>query len=281
MKKIQFIAMALPLFIALAGCKNQGSGSITPCDPTKHYPLIWSEEFNYTGLPDSSKWGYEEGFIRNHESQYYTKGRLENARVENGRLVIESKKESYKGASYTSASINTLGKVSFPVDSRVEVRARIPWGQGIWPAIWMMGTDVDTIGWPKCGEIDIMEFVGHTPGVIWSTFHWWDAAKPDSSIHLSGGSNIQLNDLQSGFHVYGVERTARKLTFFVDNHYFFTFRAYSTVQKDLFNHSYYLLLNTAIGGDWGGKIDDSIFPQKFLIDWVRVFAIKDENSAKD
>jgi beta-glucanase (GH16 family) len=244
-----------------------------PCDTSRHYKLIWSEEFNYTGLADSSKWGYEVGFIRNGEAQYYTRARKENSRVENGMLVIESLKENFQGAAYTSASLNTLGKVSFPVNSRVEVRAKLPHGLGIWPAIWMMGTNIDTVGWPKCGEIDIMEFVGHTPNKIWGTFHWWDASKPDSSIHLSKGTNIDFTDLKDSYHIYGVERTAGKLTFFVDNQYFFSFDTNNTVQKDLFNHPYYILLNTAISGSWGGKIDDSIFPQKFYIDWVRVFEI--------
>jgi beta-glucanase (GH16 family) len=238
--------------------------------------LIWSDEFNYTGLADSTKWGYEVGFIRNNEAQYYTRARKENARVEDGMLVIESRKENFGGASYTSASLNSLCKASFPVNSRMEVRAKLPQGLGMWPAIWMMGTNIDSVGWPKCGEIDIMEFVGHTPNKIWGTFHWWDATKPDSSIHLSKGSTINFTDLKDNFHVYGLERTAGKLTFFVDNQYYFSFDTTSTVQKDLFKHPFYILLNTAIGGDWGGKIDDSIFPQKFYIDWVRVFEIPEK-----
>jgi beta-glucanase (GH16 family) len=276
-------ALAIPvLFCVLLiiagggnGC-NSSKQTIFPCDSSKLYKLTWSEEFNYKGQPDSSKWGYEEGFIRNDEAQYYTKARKENAYVEDGMLVIESLKENYKGAAYTSASLNTLGKVSFPVNTRVEVRARIPQGTGIWPAIWMMGTDIKQVDWPKCGEIDIMEFVGHTPGKIWSTFHWWDATKPDSSIHLSKGANTDYADLNENFHVYGVERTAGKLSFFVDNNYFFSFDTTATVQKDLFRHPYYILLNTAIGGSWGGKVNDSIFPQKFYIDWVRVFEIPEK-----
>jgi len=250
--------------------------TIQPCDTSKHYKLIWSDEFNYSGLADSTKWGYEMGFIRNGEAQYYTRQRLENARVESGMLVIESRKENYKGAAYTSASLNTLGKAAFPGNTRVEVRAKIPQGLGIWPAIWMMGINIDTVNWPKCGEIDIMEFVGHTPNKIWETFHWWDATKPDSSIHLSKGSNTDFTDLKDNFHVYGLERTEGKLSFFVDNKYYFSFDTTESVQKGLFKHPFYILLNTAIGGSWGGKIDDAIFPQKFYIDWVRVFEIPEK-----
>jgi beta-glucanase (GH16 family) len=275
MKTFHLLVFSFLILVLGFSCHRSESSqqAVQPCDSSRHYKLIWSEEFNYTGLADSSKWGYEVGFIRNGEAQYYTRARKENSRVENGMLVIESVKEKFQGAEYTSASLNTLGKVSFPVNSRVEVRAKLPHGLGIWPAIWMMGTNIDTVGWPKCGEIDIMEFVGHTPNKIWGTFHWWDASKPDSSIHLSKGTNIEFTDLKDSFHVYGVERTAGKLTFFVDKQYYFSLDSTNTVQKDLFKHPYYILLNTAIGGSWGGKIDDSIFSQKFYIDWVRVFEI--------
>jgi beta-glucanase (GH16 family) len=273
--KTVFKLFALLVLILNLGCNKKVpvEQAVQPCDTSKHYRLLWSDEFNYTGLADSSKWGYETGFIRNNEAQFYTHARKENARVENGMLVIESRKENLLGAAYTSASLNTLGKVAFPVNTRVEVSAKIPQGLGIWPAIWMMGTNIDSVGWPRCGEIDIMEFVGHTPNKIWGTFHWWDATKPDSSVHLSKGSSVEYADLKDNFHVYGVERTAGKLSFFVDNNYYFSIDTSQTIQKDLFRHPFYLLLNTAIGGSWGGKIDDSIFPQKFSIDWVRVFEI--------
>jgi len=269
-----FIFLLLILIMTGSCHKHSTSQELYfPYDTSKHYKLIWSDEFNYYGLADSNKWAYEVGFIRNSESQYYTRARIENARVDSGMLIIESRKEKFAGASYTSASLNTLGKVSFPVNSRVEVRAKIPQGTGIWPAIWMLGADINQVDWPKCGEIDIMEFVGHTPNKIWATFHWWDATKPDSSVHLSKGTNTDYSDMKDKFHVYGVERTAAKLTFFVDNNYYFSIDTNLTVQKDLFKHPFYILLNTAIGGSWGGKIDDAIFPAKFYIDWVRVFEI--------
>ncbi len=239
--------------------------------------MIWSEEFNYSGLPDSTKWGYETGYLRNNEKQYYTYKRSENARVEDGMLVIESRKENWKGFSYTSASINTLGKDSFPVNSRMEIRAKLPKGKGIWPALWMMGTDINTVDWPACGEIDIMEYLGRTPGVIYGTFHWQDASRSDSALHRSKGDSTRFNDATENFHVYGVERTADKLSFFVDDKYFFEFKTDSTVKSDLFQHPYYLLINTAVGGDWGGEIDTTIFPQKYYVDWVRVFAYVNGN----
>jgi beta-glucanase (GH16 family) len=271
--RLLLYSIVIVLFgLAFTSCKSKETADlIFPSDTTKKYALIWSEEFNYTGLPDSTNWSYETGYQRNNEKQYYTYKRSENARVEEGMLVIESIKENFQGFAYTSASINTLGKDSFPVNSRMEIRAKLPRGKGIWPALWMMGTDIKTVDWPSCGEIDIMEYLGRTPGVIYGTFHWQDASRHDSALHRSKGDSTRCNDASENFHVYGVERTADKLTFFIDNRYFFDFRTDSTVKKDLFKHPYYLLINTAVGGDWGGEIDTTIFPQEYYIDWVRVF----------
>ena len=138
--------------------------------------LVWSDEFNYQGLPDPAKWGYETGFVRNHESQYYTKERKENARVENGHLVIECRKEQFTPANhvpvnYTAASLITQNKASWQY-GRIEVRAKLPHGKGVWPAIWMLGTNITQVGWPRCGEIDIMEFIGKEPKNIFGTLHF-------------------------------------------------------------------------------------------------------------
>jgi beta-glucanase (GH16 family) len=272
MKKITCLFTLAIICLGLSSCKSKKTENlIFPTDTTKKYALIWSEEFNYNGLPDSTKWSYETGYLRNNEKQYYTSKRSENVRVEEGMLVIESRKENWQGFTYTSASINTLGKDSFPVDSRIEIRAKLPNGKGIWPALWMMGTDINKVDWPSCGEIDIMEYLGRTPGVIYGTFHWQDASRSDSALHRSKGDSTRFNDATENFHVYGVERTAEKLSFFVDDKYFFEFKTDSTVKKDLFQHTYYLLINTAVGGDWGGEIDTTIFPQKYYVDWVRVF----------
>jgi len=277
MRVVIYSLMMVLICSVFISCKSKKSAEqVFPSDTTKKYALIWSEEFNYDGLPDSIKWSYETGYLRNNEKQYYTYKRSENARVEGGLLVIESRKENWKDFSYTSASINTLGKDSFPVNSRIEIRAKLPSGKGIWPALWMMGTDINTVDWPACGEIDIMEYLGRTPGVIYGTFHWQDASRSDSALHRLKGDSTRLNDATVNFHIYGVERTADKLSFFVDDNYFFGFKADSTVKKDLFRHPYYLLINTAVGGDWGGEIDTTIFPQKYYVDWVRVFDMGNE-----
>ncbi|HEY5464922.1 MAG TPA: glycoside hydrolase family 16 protein [Hanamia sp.] len=236
--------------------------------------LLWKDEFNGSGLPDSSKWGYEEGFVRNNEKQFYTKARIENCYEKDGNLVIESKKENYKDAAYTSASINTLGKHSFKGKIRIEVRAKLPEGRGIWPAIWMMGANGPEVGWPRCSEIDIMEFVGHIPKTVWGTLHWWDSTSTESKKNLSKGSKLLFDDLHTNFHVYGMERRGNRIQLFVDDHYYLDFTVPSTAYPASFTEPLYLLLNTAIGGDWGGPIDDSIFPQKFYIDYVRVYKLR-------
>jgi len=262
-----FIGTAL-LMSALSGMAQTKSGPIE-----KGGTLIWSDEFNYKGLPDSTKWDYEEGFVRNNEKQFYTRARLKNCYVKRGKLVIKSLKEKYKDADYTSASINTLGKQHFAGDIRVEIRAKIPSGKGIWPALWMMGSNIKQIGWPKCVEFDIMEFVGHTPSTIYGTLHWSDTSLKDPNGHKSSGSNIKVDDVNKKYHVYGLERRGDSVKVFMDNQYYFSMAAPATAYKDSFTSPLYLLMNTAIGGSWGGDIDDSIFAQKFSIDYVRVYKL--------
>lgn len=235
--------------------------------------LVWQDEFKKKGLPDSTKWGYEEGFIRNRESQYYTKARLENCHVVGGKLIIESLKETYRNAEYTSASINTLGKHQFEGDFRIEIRAKIPFGRGIWPALWMMGSNVRQVGWPKCFEFDIMEFVGKQPNTIHGNFHWWEPDSDPAKQHKSKGSNIKFDDLHKKYHVYGMERKGDTAKVFVDDQVFFSMSVPQNAYKDSFKAPLYLLMNTAVGGEWGGSIDDSIFPQKFYIDYVRVYKL--------
>lgn len=264
MKKIIIVgAVAL-----LASCSVSHNAS----NRTKS-KLVWSEEFSYTGLPDAKSWGYEVGLVRNKETQYYTNARQENARVEDGCLVIESRKEPFEGAEYTSASINTLGKVSFDGDFRIEISAKLPKGKGIWPALWMMGTNRSEVGWPRCGEMDIMEFVGHTPNTVWGTLHWFDSLATNASNYRSKGDKLTFNDLHDKFHVYGLERRGATISLFVDDRCYFTFKAPDSAYPQIFEKPMYLLINTAVGGSWGGAIDDAIFPQKFYVDYVRVYQL--------
>ncbi|MCL4181289.1 MAG: glycoside hydrolase family 16 protein [Verrucomicrobia bacterium] len=250
--------------------------------------LVWSDEFDQDGLPDPTKWSYEEGFVRNRELQYYTAGRSQNARVEGGHLVVEARKEKYSNpryqadaperrwqqrrehADYTSASLITRGQAAWTY-GRIEVRAKLPSGRGTWPAIWTLGTNMSVVGWPACGEIDIMEYVGHDPGVVHANVH------TRGYNHARGngrGARLKVPDAEQQFHRYAVEWTPEKLEFFVDDRKYFTLENDGTgVDSWPFDAPQYLILNLAIGGAWGGQqgIDDAIFPQKFLIDYVRVY----------
>ena len=251
------------------------------------WKLVWSDEFDKPGLPDSAKWGYEEGFVRNNERQFYTRDRRENARVEDGKLVIEARKEHFKipqgdsrgkgkhgkgleYADYTSASLITLDKASWTY-GRIEVLAKLPTGQGTWPAIWTLGTNMRQVGWPACGEIDIMENVGFDPNVIHGNIH----TKSYNHVqHTNKGSKITIAKPYEDFHVYAIEWRPDRMDFFVDKTNYFTFKNEGKGDAAWpYDKPQYLILNIAVGGAWGGQrgIDDSIFPQRMYIDYVRVY----------
>lgn len=252
----------------------------------KGYHLVWSDEFNYTGLPDSSKWSYESGFVRNHESQYYTVDRPENAYVHHGYLEIRARKEQYPNAAYhpgttdwrtqpamaqyTSASLKTQGKASWRYGI-VEVRARIPKGQGMWPAIWMLGTNEPQVGWPRCGEMDIMEFIGRDSTHIYGTFHFASEISPDG--HASNGKTFHILKPYAGYHVYALEWTPDSLKLYVDQHLYQAFATRDALfrNQNPFQKPFYLILNLALGGAWGGPVQDSLLPRSYRIDYVRVY----------
>jgi beta-glucanase (GH16 family) len=265
------------LFSSAAAC---GGGSPAAADPPPGSPatpapgpsgwtLVFADEFDAPGALDPAKWGYEIGYIRNDEKQYYT-SRAENVRAEGGNLLIEARKEPYQGYGYTSASINTRGRFELTY-GRVEVRAKLPTGNGTWPAIWMLGTNIGQVGWPACGEIDIMENVGFEPTRIHGTVH------TAAYNHVQGtarGSSVTIASPWEDFHVYAMEWYPDRIDVFVDGQKYFTFRNEGTGSRTWpFDKPQYLLLNLAIGGSWGGQkgIDDSRFPHRYLIDYVRVY----------
>jgi beta-glucanase (GH16 family) len=236
------------------------------------WKLVWSDEFDYHGLPDKTKWDYEVGFIRNNERQYYTKARLENARVEDGMLVLECRRdhftpENHAPVEYTSASLVTRHTANWQY-GRIEVRAKLPEGKGVWPAIWTLGTNISSVGWPKCGEIDIMEFVGKETNNIHGTLHYAVNGKHDSD-----GGTMKTPTPNKDFHVYAVEWNPDRIDFFFDANKYHTVLLDKAGQgeRNPFRRPHYLILNFALGGGWGGPVDDAILPQKFLIDYVRVY----------
>jgi beta-glucanase (GH16 family) len=237
----------------------------------KEWKLVWSDEFEINGLPNPEKWDYDIGYIANNEKQYYTASRLENARIVDGKLIIEARKEPWEDFKYTSARLVTRGKADWTY-GRFEVRAKVPTGVGTWPAIWMLGTNIKEVGWPMCGEIDIMENVGFDPSVVHGNVH---TKAYHHSIGTNKGDKIELEKPWDQYHVYAVEWFEDRIDFFVDDIKYFTFDKESDTDDTVwpFNKPHYLLLNLAIGGSWGGRdgIDDSLFPHRFFIDYVRVY----------
>lgn len=274
--KISISTVFLILSISLFGnnLKNDpADGNSVTQKPVK-WILVWEDNFDKPGLPDSKIWDYEVGYIRNKEEQYYTKNRLENARVENGNLIIEARKDNWENHKITSASLKTLGKKSI-LYGRVEVRAKLPTGRGTWPAIWMLGENIRKVGWPSSGEIDIMENVGYEPDVVHANIH---TKAYNHAIGTGKGNKITIEKPFNDFHVYALEWFEDHMDFYVDENLYFTYKNEGTGNDAWpFDKPQYLILNLAIGGAWGGQkgIDDSIFPQKYYIDYVKVYKQKE------
>ncbi len=234
--------------------------------------LVWRDEFNYSGLPDSTKWGYDVGGNGwgNNEAQFYTKADINNAVVGNGFLSIIARKEKREGKEYTSARMVTAGKKDWSF-GRVDIRAKLPKGRGTWPAGWMLGSNINTVGWPQCGEVDILEHVGYDPDTIVGSIH------STAYNHIKGTQKtkrIFIKNPYTEFHVYGCEWNTEKLTFFLDGMPYLTVQNEHKDDKEYpFNNPMYVLLNVAVGGNWGGTkgIDESIFPVRMEVDYVRVF----------
>jgi beta-glucanase (GH16 family) len=230
--------------------------------------LVWNEEFDGTYI-DRSKWDFEIGYIRNNELQYYT-DRNENAWVENSNLVIEARREDFNGHKYTSASLNTNGRHSFKY-GRIEMRAKLPYGKGIWPAFWTLGSNFNTVGWPDCGEIDIMELVGggiENDAKTYANLHW---GNKDIHENVSGSMVLESGIFADDYHVIGIEWDEKQISWYVDDRTYYT-AAIDVEGMEAFHRSHFILINLAVGGNWPGSPDEStVFPQRYYIDWVRVY----------
>ena len=239
----------------------------------KTWKLVWSDEFDYTGLPDSSKWVYDVGTGSNgwgnNELEYYPDRRIENASVGNGRLVINARKEYYEGKNYTSARIKTEG-ISSWMYGKIEARIRLPYGQGTWPAFWMLGDNIHSVGWPACGELDIMEMNGGTgkDNTTHGTAHW------DDNGHQSSGSSKTLPSgiYADKFHAFSIEWDQWYIKWFVDGTLIHEL-SITSESMNAFHRKFFIILNLAVGGNWPGNPDGStVFPQTMTIDYVRVYA---------
>jgi beta-glucanase (GH16 family) len=230
------------------------------------WKLVWSDEFNYEGVPDTLNWGNEVGFIRNNELQYYTARRPENSVVRNGNLLIIGRKEAYRNAGYTSASLVTDGKHSWTY-GKIEARIKLPKGQGMWPAFWMLGQNRHHVGWPMCGEIDIMEHINNED-ILHGTLHW------HNEKHVSSGSTIPCKADQ--FHNYVIEWDPEAVKWFLDGDKYWEVSIRDSVNSTAELHKpFYIILNLAIGGNWPKNPDASTqFPDTMYVDYVRVYQSK-------
>ncbi|NNE26147.1 MAG: family 16 glycosylhydrolase [Saprospiraceae bacterium] len=234
--------------------------------------LIWRDEFDGTEL-DQSKWTYEIGNGAsgwgNNELQYYTS---ENTIMYEGNLVIQARDEFFAGFNYTSSRIITENKFEF-THGRVDIRAVLPEGQGIWPAFWMLGENIRSVGWPRCGEIDIMEIVGHEPGKLHGTVHYSD---PNGNRIMAGHSISLPNNAKfsSAYHVFSIVWEEDSIKWFLDDQQFHSVSRQSVGNQNPypFNDPFFFIFNTAVGGNWPGSPDSTTsFPQNMIIDYIRVF----------
>ncbi|BAX82597.1 glycoside hydrolase family 16 protein [Labilibaculum antarcticum] len=270
--------LLLGTIFLLSSCNSKKSKTSDKSEgDSDNYQLVWSDEFDYTGLPDSTKWIYDtEGNLEgwgNSEAQHYTIAKKENAWVEDGVLNIIALKEQCEGKEYTSARLNS--KENW-LCGKIEVNAKLPKGRGTWSAIWMMPADwsFKDGDWPNIGEIDIMEHVGHNLGTIHASAHSKDY---QWQINTQQTDTIHISDVAEKFHSYIWEWTPEVMRAYVDDQFYFEYKNEGLgVSKWPYTKPFSLILNVAVGGAWGGEegIDDSAFPQSMEVDYVRIYQKK-------
>jgi beta-glucanase (GH16 family) len=233
--------------------------------------LVMKDEFDTPGAPSTTLWNYDIGTGQNgwgnSELQFYT-DRSKNVTVQNGYLIITALKESFNGSSYTSARLLTKGKFD-QAYGRFEARIRLPWGQGMWPAFWMLGADIDTNPWPAAGEIDIMEFRGQNPSTILGTVHGPGYSAGQS---ISKSYTLKNGRFDTDFHVFGIEWGPSYVNFYVDNVLYNQITPADVTGEWVFNKPFYILVNLAVGGNFvGSPNSETVFPQTMLVDYIRVY----------
>lgn len=276
--RIASVSLAL-LTLSVAAPAFAQEPTPTPALAPEGYRLLWSDEFDTPGLPDPDKWTYDTHANRrgwyNNELQYYSAGRPENARVENGNLVIEARRETltglpdHGGQTWTSARLLSRTPTGGWTHGLFEARIKLPCARGAWPAFWMLP---DSGQWPNGGEIDILEHVGHRPGVVFGTIH---TGAFNHVKHTEKQGSVTLPDACTDFHTYQALWTPEAIVFSVDNQPYYRFANDGSGDRERwpFDAPFHLLLNIAVGGDWGGQegVDETAFPQAMQVDWVRVW----------
>lgn len=233
--------------------------------------LVWSDEFNTNEL-DQSQWNQEigngEGGWGNSELQYYTSSK-KNTFVSNGNLIVEARKEDISGFQYSSGRLTTKGKREFKY-GRIDIRAKLPKGKGIWPALWMLGANINTVGWPACGEIDIMELIGSEANKVHGTLHWKGT---NGHVYKGGSLTLTNGDFSQEFHVYSLIWEEDNIQWLVDDKIFYKIQKSDFGSANYpFNADQFFIINLAVGGNWPGVPDsNTIFPQRLFVDYIRIF----------
>jgi beta-glucanase (GH16 family) len=237
------------------------------------YLSVWNDEFSGTSL-DLTSWGFDVGGSGwgNNELQYYTNNRPENIYLDNGKLIIQAKKEAFSGKEYTSSRILTKGKKDFTF-GRIDIRAKLPVAKGLWPALWMLGKKIDQTNWPSCGEIDIMELVGTDPNKVYGTLHWASASSSTTRVQYGTNYTLPTGTFADKFHVFTTIWSADNVEILVDDISYYKFdKTKVGAAAYPFNEPFFLIFNVAVGGDWPGAPNAATtFPQQMVVDYVRVF----------
>jgi beta-glucanase (GH16 family) len=263
---------ALIVMVMLSACGPASTSKGTPIPALPGWELVWHDEFDGDAI-DAANWTYDlgAGGWGNGEAQYYT-SRPENARIEDGMLVIEARQEKLEDSYYTSARLKTQGLQSFQY-GRIEARIKVPVGNGLWPAFWMLGSSFDGTNWPDCGEIDIMEYVGREPDLIIGTLHG-----PGYSGALGVSQwNRQEYAIADDFHTYAIEWQPEQIDWYYDGEKYHTVTPGDLSGRQwVFDQPFFIILNLALGGTLGGPIGlDTAFPTQYTVDYVRVYEAAD------
>ena len=255
-------SLLLPMVVLLAACEP---------DEGPAWSLVWEDEFEGPAgqLPDPHRWTFDIGTDWGNAQLEYDTDRAENVSLDgSGSLAITARRESYEGSAYTSGRIKTQGLFE-QAYGRFEARIRLPVGVGIWPAFWMLGHDIDSVGWPECGEIDVMEYLGQEPGIIHGSLHG-----PGHSGGQAVTRRYQLPDgrFDTDFHVFGIEWDSESISWYVDGNRYNLVRSGDVSGRWVYDHPFFILLNVAVGGNFAGPPNEAtVFPQTMLVDWVRVY----------
>ena len=269
MTRNRMMNFAAVLMIAVALIFAACSSSTGP-DET-NWQLVWEDNFDGPAnqLPDSTRWGFDIGTDWGNAQLEYDTDRAENASLDgNGNLAIVARAESFQGRNYTSARMTTKDLFE-PTYGRFEARMQLPWGQGLWPAFWLLGANIDEVGWPDCGEIDIMEYRGQEPSRVHGSLHGpgYSGGQPVTESY-----DIPNDRFDTGFHVFAVEWGPEEIRWYVDDTLYQTVRSDEVPGNWVYDHSFYIILNLAVGGNYVGPPDGStVFPQTLLVDYVRVY----------